>query len=157
MEKANDMEGFIRREMVFKKMKVFRQQRHFTKKTMYQVDQYGDFPKSDIDARAVIRAQRLSRMDETVLKPKNARVPHLQLLSVKPQDHLTPVFEAIQPNKADGPSDQVNVNFLKATVSDFEEVLERQRFLKYDMIWQRAENAFAVKKRAQKAGDAPEA
>ena len=151
VEKMQDMEGYIRKEMTEKKMKVFRQQRHFTKKTMYNVDQYGDFPKADLQARAIIRAQRLNRMDESVLKPKNARVPHLQLISTRPQEHLAPVVDNIHPEHV-RPQDKVTINFVRATASDFEEVLERQRFLKYDAIWQRAETAFSMRKRAEKSG-----
>jgi hypothetical protein len=38
--------------------------------------------------------------------------------------------------------DQVDEKLLKILLSDFEEVQERQRFLKYDRIWARAEEAY---------------
>jgi hypothetical protein len=43
--------------------------------------------------------------------------------------------------------DRVRDQKVKIAMSDFEEALERQRFLKYDLIWQRAENAFIQKKK----------
>jgi len=36
----------------------------------------------------------------------------------------------------------VNERLLQVLLSDFEEIQERQRFLKYDRIWQRAEDAY---------------
>lgn len=89
-------------------------------------------------------------MDESVLRPKNALVPNLQLISVAPANHLQPTFENIQPDKSHGPTDQVKMLAIRAAVSDFEEVIERQRYLKYDLIWKRAEDAFRQKKRAEK-------
>ena len=155
VEKYNDMEQFIRGEITFKKLKVFRQQKHFTKKSMYATDQWGGFPKSDLEARTVVRELRLNRMDESVLRPKSTLVPHLQLLSVAPAKHLQPTFENIIPDKSFGPTDQVKILAIKAAVSDFEEVIERQRFLKYDAIFKRAEDAFRSKKRAEKGGGVP--
>jgi len=157
VEKLNDMEGYIRGEMIAKKLKMFRQQRHFTKRAMYNADQWGNFPKKELESRAIIREARLNRMDESVLKPKNARVPHLQLISVKPADHLRPVFSHIEALPKNGPTDKIVMGSIHAAVSDFEEVAERQRFLKYDAIWQRAENAFRQKKRAQLSGEGGEA
>lgn len=53
VEKYNDMEQFVRGEMTFKKLRVFRQQRNHTKKSMYATDKWGGFPKADLDARHV--------------------------------------------------------------------------------------------------------
>ncbi len=55
-------------------------------------------------------------------------------------------------SKKSGRNDPTAVNFinkklLKVVLSDFEEVRERQRFLKYDLIWQRAENAYSQTKK----------
>ena len=67
-------------------------------------------------------------------------------------DHLSAIYKNIRPDASDGRTDQVKTLFIKAAVSDFEEVVERQRYLKYDAIWARAESHFIEKKRAaQKA------
>jgi len=131
VEKFNDMELFVRKEVVFKKLKVFRQQKHFTKKSMYVTDTWGSFAKSELEGRAIVRQQRLDRVDETVLRPKNAMVPHLQNIPIAPATHLERVFKYIRPDAEHGPTDQVKTQFIKAAVSDFEEVIERQRYLKY--------------------------
>lgn len=64
-------------------------------------------------------------------------------------DHFTRAFERIKPNKNDlKKEDRVKDRKVRIAMSDFEEVAERQRFLKYDMIWQRAEEAFVQKKKS---------
>jgi len=150
VEKFNDMEMYIRGEVMRKKSKIFRQQRHYTKKTMYQTDSYGGFPQSDLDNRAVVRERRLTKAEASILQPKLTRVPHLQNIEVHQQQHLSEVFNRIRPDESDGKALNLKTMFLKAAVSDFEEVVERQRYLKYDEIWKRAESHFSLKKRAAK-------
>lgn len=41
----------------------------------------------------------------------------------------------------------INKKIIKVALSDFEEARERQRFLKYDLIWQRAEDAYRTTKK----------
>jgi hypothetical protein len=65
-------------------------------------------------------------------------------------EHLTEVYEHIEPDPALGDTTLVKTQFLQAAVSDYEEIVERQRYLKYDLIWKRAEDFFASKKRAMK-------
>ena len=150
VEKFNDMEQFMRKEIVDKKYKIFRQQRHYTKKSMYQTDTWGGFPQSDLDSRAVVRERRLKKVDESILRPKNARVPVLQTVDIHPMQHLTQIYDYIKPDPGDGRTDRVKTMFLQAAVSDYEEVVERQRYLKYDNIWKRAESHFITKKREAK-------
>jgi hypothetical protein len=150
VEKLNDMEQFIRKEIVQKKMKIFRQQRHFTKKSMYATDTWGSFPKSELTSRNVIRERRLKNQDEHVLRPKHALVPNLQNIPIHPMKHLTEIYEHVVPDPSLGNPNLVKLDFLKAAVSDYEEIVERQRYLKYDLIWKRAESHFSNKKRAMK-------
>ena len=151
VEKFNDMELYIRGEVTRKKSKIFRQQRHYTKKSMYATDLYGGFPKVELENRQVVRDRRLEKMESTVLQPKLTRVPHLQNIEVHKVQHLSEVYRGIRPDASDGRTDGVKTMFVKAAVSDFEEVVERQRYLKYDEIWRRAESHFSQKKRAAKA------
>jgi hypothetical protein len=58
-------------------------------------------------------------------------------------------LETLQPDPSQIKSeDYINRDLLKTIFSDFEEVRERQRFLKYDLIWQRAEAAFESSQKA---------
>ena len=151
VEKFNDMEMYIRKEVSAKKFKIFRQQRHYTKKSMYATDTWGGFPKSELDNRAIVRERRMVKQQETVLRPKLTLVPHLQNIDTHSMTHLTAVYSSIKPDASDGRTDGVNTMFVKAAVSDYEEIVERQRYLKYDEIWKRAESHFIDKKRAAKA------
>ena len=117
---------------------------------MYATDTWGGFPQSELNSRSVIRERRLKIQDENVLRPKNAIVPTLQNIPIHPIKHLTAVYEHIEPDPALGDTSLVKTQFLKAAVSDYEEIVERQRYLKYDQIWKRAEALFASKKRAIK-------
>lgn len=157
VEKLNDMEQFIRKEIVQKKMKIFRQQRHFTKKSMYATDTWGGFPKTELSSRNIIRERRLKNQDEHVLRPKNAIVPNLKNIPIHPMKHLSEVYEHIDPDPSLGDTTLVKTQFLEAAVSDYEEIVERQRYLKYDQIWKRAEGFFSNKKRAMKEAKEAEA
>jgi len=130
---------------------MFRQQRHYTKKSMYQTDTWGGFPKQELKNRAVVRDRRLTKQTEEILRPKNAVVPHLKMVDVHPMNHLSDIYGKIRPDASDGRTDGVKTIFIKAAVSDFEEVVERQRYLKYDAIWKRAESHFIEKKRQAQA------
>ena len=151
VEKFNDMEQYMRSEIVKKKMRIFRQQRHFTKKSMYATDTWGGFPKSELETRGKMRERRLAKQEGDVLRPKNALVPNLQNIPIHPMKHLTEVYEHVEADPMLGDTTKVKHDFLKAAVSDYEEIVERQRYLKYDLIWKRAEAMFVQKKRAAKA------
>ena len=58
--------------------------------------------------------------------------------------HFEEVLGSIQPSDYDiEASDLSNsLQLMRVAVSDIEETAERQRFLKYDRIWTRAEAAF---------------
>jgi len=154
VEKYNDMEHFIRQEIVTKKMKIFRQQKHFTKKSMYAADKWGGFPQTELDSRNIIRDRRLAKVDDTILQPKTALVPVLQNIPIHKMDHLQNIYDHVVPQEDEGAFDDIKFDFLRAAVSDFEEVVERQRYLKYDLIFKRAEGHFQEKKRQEKANKA---
>lgn len=154
-EKLNDMEVHVRAETEKKKTKIFYQQRHHTKKSMYEQDQ-GDFSsggmKGSIAALASKMELRLGRLDNVAPEslPKKALVPRLRMMNTKPANDLIRMFKAIQPEKKDVPEHaRVFDKLVEIAASDFDEVNERQRFLKYDNMWSRAELAFAAKKKSK--------
>lgn len=150
VEQSADMEQHVRREMSKKKIRIFNQQKHYTKKSMYTEDTYGGLQKGQLESKLRLRAERLKNMTDDTYMFKKASVPRLRMLNNKPADSLTKVFERIKP---ENPVDIDNVNylndnFIKMAISDFEEAQERQRYLKYDMIWQRAEAAYLQNRRS---------
>eukprot|EP00602_Paraphysomonas_sp_CaronLab_P005489 CAMPEP_0185023260 /NCGR_PEP_ID=MMETSP1103-20130426/5945_1 /TAXON_ID=36769 /ORGANISM="Paraphysomonas bandaiensis, Strain Caron Lab Isolate" /LENGTH=750 /DNA_ID=CAMNT_0027555765 /DNA_START=339 /DNA_END=2591 /DNA_ORIENTATION=- len=164
-EKSNDMEKHIRLEMLKKKNRIFRQQRHYLKKTMYFEDQYGLDPQL-LEARQRVRENRLKKVSEDYLKSTRARIPRLQLKDVGsiPTNHLQRAFNNIVPVDAD--DEQVHAEtdakykydagyvddmLAKIVVSDFEETKERQNMMKYDRIWERAEAAYVERKKKSNA------
>jgi hypothetical protein len=172
LEKFADMEIFIRGEITTKKIRIYNQQKHYTKKTMYAEDTVGYLNKSDrityfpfllkqlltsffffsiveLDSKMILRKERLGSLTEDTHFFKKAIVPRLREMDTSAVDHFTRAFERIKPNKNDlKKEDRVKDRKVRIAMSDFEEVAERQRFLKYDMIWQRAEEAFVQKKKS---------
>jgi uncharacterized short protein YbdD (DUF466 family) len=124
---------------------------------MYATDTWGGFPKTELSSRNIIRERRLKNQDEHVLRPKNAIVPNLKNIPIHPMKHLSAVYEHIDPDPSLGDTTLVKTQFLEAAVSDYEEIVERQRYLKYDQIWKRAEGFFSNKKRAMKEAKEAEA
>eukprot|EP01032_Pedospumella_encystans_P022867 gene22867-25899_t len=145
VERFNDIEGHIRDEIQRKKIKIFNQQKHFTKKTMYAADVYGLSQGAihEFESKLHLRKERLNNLTEDNHLYKKALVPRLRIPNNASNEFLRKAFERIKPdaNEVD-PAEQVDENVLKILLSDFEEVQERQRFLKYDRIWQRAEDAY---------------
>jgi hypothetical protein len=149
VEKFGDMQLAIRAILARKKSRIFRQQRHITKKTMYADDLYYEgTTKKDLDDRMKTRTFRLKETDLNLYKPSKALVPRLGLISTEPVTHLTKKYNLIQPDVEDGHLGRIRRMLPRIVASDFEEVFERQRFLKYDRVWQRAEEAFFHKKSA---------
>lgn len=144
LEKYTDMEHHIRAEMQKKKIKIYRQQKHYSKKTMYQEDMFGGVGLTDLKAKLYLRQERLKNMRPERVPVSKAMVPRLRLLNNKAYTKMTEAFERLKPEKAlVRDEDKINNELVQIVLSDFEEVKERQRFLKYDLIWQRAENAFS--------------
>ena len=114
---------------------------------MYKADTWGNISKQELTARTIVRDRRLEKVGEVVLRPKNALVPRLQIVPTFKETHLSEVYSNIKADPADGDTKRVKQLFLKAAMSDFDEIKERHRYVKYDAIWARAENAFIQKKR----------
>jgi hypothetical protein len=148
-EKYNDMELHIRKEICKKKMKMYAQQKHFTKRAMYE-EELSAITEKDFKARQVTRESRLSRVpiqnEEIVTKHLVPRIK-ASMVNSEPVKYLTNALKKIKPDKENGKVKKPKNILLRLAVSDFEEVKERQRFLKYDLIWQRAEELFSQKKR----------
>lgn len=151
VDKYNDMEQNIRAEIFKKKLRIFSQQKHYTKKDMYAQDQPEGpgISSKDMISRSLVRKERLQRVDPYTTKSENALVPRLNLLltASNPITHLTSEYNLIKPDKELGGLKRVNKLLMRIAASDFEEMKERQRYLKYDQIWARAEEAFVKKKR----------
>ena len=116
---------------------------------MYATDTWGSFPQTELDSRAVVRERRLAKQEGDVLRPKNALVPNLQNIPVHPMKHLTGSTSMLRPTPC-WAIPQGEASIPRAAVSDYEEIVERQRYLKYDLIWKRA-GPCSCKKRAAKA------
>jgi len=149
VEKHTDMEHSIRREMNIKKIRIYKQQKHYTKKAIYMdaVAPKG-IAKNVLKARAKVRENRLEKLDVEALQPKNALVPRLQFVNWKPDNQIYNQFEKVDIHKQKGQRKPVRQILAKIAASDLDEVKERQRYLKYDNMWERAERAFIDKKKA---------
>lgn len=156
-EKFSFMEQSIREEIITKKSRIFRQQRHLTKKMLYNDDVYGydeRFNNTDHQLRTkeVMRQERFNRIDENdEYANKKALVPRLRAINRSLVQTYTKAYERVQPEYDDrsdslAQREQVNEDLIRYALVDFEEARERQRLLKYDLIWQRAEDAFIKSK-----------
>eukprot|EP01041_Mallomonas_annulata_P004693 gene4693-9301_t len=146
VNKFIDLENFIRSEMERKKWKMFRQQRHFTKKTMFQEDMEGGIYDNEVKARLNLRQDRLDKMNLDRHIPTKALVPRLaEMVTNEPSQRFQESFDRLQLD----PYIHIGVDntLAKMAVSNFDEFCERQRFIKYDKLWERAEAAYAERKR----------
>jgi hypothetical protein len=154
LEKYSDLENFIRKDIQGKKLKIYKQQKHFSKKMIYQEDVYNKFDFSQLENKLTIRTERLNKFknikeDSDLYFYKNAKIPRLKNFNYQLFTNYTQGMERIQPdNRTMKMDDYINHDLLRTVFSDFEEVRERQRFLKYDLIWQRAEEAYDTANRA---------
>ncbi len=146
------MELFIRNEMRVKKTRIFNQQKHYTKRSMYN-DEVNGIGKDEVSSREVVRNERLGRIDIQKITPYNALIPRLKTMAtnINEETYLRKTFNLIKPDPDLGDIKRVKRLVPRIAVSDMEEVKERQRYLKYDLIWARAESAF-IKKKRQLAG-----
>jgi hypothetical protein len=148
LEKLSDYEHFIRKEIYSKKLKIYQQQKHFAKKVIYQEDTQNKFDYSQLENKLQLRNERLEKLkkvteDSDQYFYHKARVPRLKQFNYNLFKNYTEGMEKIKPDeKTMKMDDFINHDLLETVFSDFEEVRERQRFLKYDLIWQRAEEAF---------------
>jgi hypothetical protein len=157
--KMSALEIHMRNDIEGKKMKIYRQQKHYTKKAMYEEDMEG-MDHHELIQRRNARKSALDRLDEKTLKSSKALIPRLQIIEPTPTVYLSKALQAIERNRENpinpDDSEQLDKALLQnLTISNFEEAVERQRFLKYDRIWGRAEKAFA-EKRKKAAAEAAE-
>jgi hypothetical protein len=176
-EKYADLELHIRLEILTKKYRIFRQQRHYLKKTMYYEDHYGKIDPLIAIKRKEIREMNLKRiileeknkMNSEYFKSERAIVPRLKLKTENKirTNHLERVYERIEPlegsrisggggRKAGGGGGggggkydpgDIDNELIKVAVNDLEEMKERQNMMKYDRIWERAEKAYIAKRK----------
>jgi hypothetical protein len=150
IEKYTDMEHSIKKEMETKKTRIFKQQKHYTKSALYTDEQLeGGLDKRLLLARSKVRETRLEKMDVEGLKSKNALVPRLKIVDYKAEKYMSKTFQKIEIEREIGETKKVRTLMARLAVSDIEEIQERSRFLKYDKMWERAEEAFLQKKREQ--------
>lgn len=172
VEKYADLENYIRLEMTTKKYRIFRQQRHYLKKTMYFEDTYGEISPLINDNKLKVRSLKFKNMSNDYLKSSRAIIPRLQLKNINQiqTTHLTKTFDRIElvdsnqekayaidrKNANKGGTDNskydpghVDQELIKNAINDMEEMKERQNMMKYDKMWERAENAYIAKKRVK--------
>jgi hypothetical protein len=145
VERFNDIECHIRDEIQKKKIKIYNQQKHFAKKTMYSADlgELGQGAGRMFESKVHLRTERLHGITEENHKFKKAVIPRLRVPNNNTNEVLRKAFGRIRPERGEVERDEmVDEKLLKLILSDFEEVQERQRFLKYDRIWARAEEAY---------------
>lgn len=149
--KMMDLEHHMRHEIELKKMRIYKQQKHYTKKSMYDED-YEGLDHHELIQRRNARGAALERLTDQHLTSSRALIPRLALKDAEPTIYLTQALKKIEKHR----ENPINVNddaevdkaiLQGLAISNFEEAVERQRFLKYDNIWGRAEKAFAEKRK----------
>jgi hypothetical protein len=149
IEKYVDMETFIRQEMLEKKQRIYGQQKHYTKKTMYNVDVYEQFNERELKNKLFLREERLRRVKEDKYPYQKALIPRLRHVHNHIVNTYTKEYEDIRPNPRSLRSEEmIPDELVKVSLANMEEARERQRLLKYDMIWQRAEEAYISAQRS---------
>lgn len=149
-EKYTDMEHHIRDELRKKKIRIYNQQKHFTKDNLQNF--MAGMDSKAIGSPEIKKKVRAARMQDLTIDKhqfKKAVIPRLRVIDNSAVSHLSDAFKRIKPDEDDIENGDYNIDdhVLRLALSDFEEVHERQRFLKYDQIWQRAEEAFAARKK----------
>ena len=98
----------------------------------------------EVESHFALRQDRLDKVDPEKIKSKKALIPRFKDLptnepSLKHQD----AFDRIEVDRELGGVSDV---LPRMVVSNLDELIERQRLLRYDKLWQRAEEAFTKKK-----------
>jgi hypothetical protein len=68
-------------------------------------------------------------------------------VNIKKAAHLHEEFTKIVIQKQKGEKKKIKTVIPRLVMSDFEEATEKQRLIKYDLLWNRAEQVFMDKKR----------
>ena len=147
VEKFTDLELNIRQDIDKKKRRVFRQQKHYTKKAIYD-DEIRAYKNARVKTRLKVRRDRLSKAIPDVVNSTKGRISHWTNIDLTSANHLTEVFNKIKIEKHKGEKKKpVKLIIPKLAISDFEEAAEKQRLIKYDFLWSKAETAYMEKKR----------
>lgn len=105
-------------------------------------DDYDGISDATIEARY---KQRQDRIDFMSYGPPYVAIPGKAILNSDSRNrHFANILGSIQPNDSEIEASDLadSLQLMRVAVSDIEETEERQRFLKYDRIWARAEAAF---------------
>jgi len=98
-----------------------------------------------IESQFEIRQDRLDKMQPDKLQSKRALVPRLaEAVTQEPWLKLQQSFDRVSIEEDLGEVDTV---LARLAISNFDESVERQRLIKYDKLWERAELAYAEKKK----------
>ena len=147
IEKFTHMELTMRQEIDMKKQRVFRQQKHYTKKAIYD-DEIRAYKNARVKTRLKVRKDRLSKAIPGVVNSSKGRIPTWTDIDLTQASHLSEVFDRIKIEKQKGEKKKpVKTIIPRLAISDFEEAAEKQRLIKYDFLWEKAESAFMEKKR----------
>lgn len=125
LEKMIDVEGLIRDEIQRKKIRIYNQQKHFTKKTMYAHDQGGGsktsssvMMQSQLTSKLYLRKERLKNIDVENHPFTKAMVPRLRVPKLESNDTLLRAFERIRPDENEvSPDQMVNERLLQVLLS----------------------------------------
>eukprot|EP00596_Hydrurales_sp_CCMP1899_P009452 CAMPEP_0119040584 /NCGR_PEP_ID=MMETSP1177-20130426/10583_1 /TAXON_ID=2985 /ORGANISM="Ochromonas sp, Strain CCMP1899" /LENGTH=151 /DNA_ID=CAMNT_0007005811 /DNA_START=511 /DNA_END=966 /DNA_ORIENTATION=+ len=101
---------------------------------------------SILNSRIKSRDYRLKSTDLEKLKPTNPIFSKLAIPTTNSENYLSKFVTDISVDPGSTDLYKVNRTLPLIAASDFEGTLERQRFLKYDNIWRRAEESFINKK-----------
>lgn len=146
VEKFTDMEHHVRKDVDYKKTKVFRQQKHFTKKAIYE-DESKPYRAGRLSVRDNVRNARLEKAFPYQVNSKKGIVPTWTSVDIKKAKHLKEEFSKIVVQKQKGEKKKIKTIIPRLVISDFEEATEKQRLIKYDLLWTRAEQVFMDKKK----------
>ena len=146
IEKYADMEQYIRKEVDHKKLKIFKQQKHFTKKAIHE-DEFRAYKNGRVSVREKVRRERFEKLDPSSVNSIKAISSTWKNVNLKPANHLKETFNQIKIEKQKGEKKKQKTVIPRLAFSDFEEAYEKQRLIKYDLIWNRAESVFMEKKR----------
>lgn len=83
-------------EIAKKKIKIYRQQKHYTKKMMYEEDVYGKFNFRELKSKWKLREERLQTATDDRHLFKKAIIPRLKLFDRKSMDIYTKAFERLE-------------------------------------------------------------
>ena len=147
-KKAYDMDRMLRKEIERKKSKVFRQQRHLSKKNMYYAKEYeenDDLDEGILEGSTAYRKStienKINNNKKVVMSPRTIdeadMTPGLQFVDAQKMKKRVPrlflesleIDGKVQSEMGENPKHTVLAKLMQ---SDFEEMEERRRFINLD-------------------------